>query len=374
MNRLITILFILIGTIEVWAQDPQYTQFYANPLYLNPAFAGATSQGRLSANYRNQWPSLAANFITYSASYDQYLPGIRSGIGAFINHDRVEMQGNTDALPFNSTMFSGYYSYVAPLNDKLALQLGLSAGVISRTLNFNNLIFYDQLNLNGSTRDQSAEINALLNSGVADRRSVLDFGTGFLLYSENLWLGVAASHLNQPDMSISGEDGVIPMKLSLHGGYKIEFSKLTRGRTDENDMSITPAFMYKRQGASQQLSLGAYFNYQPIMLGFWYRGIPFDVFEPADANTPGAVAASNSITNQDAIALLVGISTPKFTIGYSYDITTGNGLRGNTGGTHEISITYHINTDLDYANGRPRRSRFGRLYCPNPWKQYEKKR
>ncbi|MGZ3931802.1 MAG: type IX secretion system membrane protein PorP/SprF, partial [Bacteroidia bacterium] len=36
-------LFLLIALgicVEVKAQDPQFTQFYANPLYLNPAFAG----------------------------------------------------------------------------------------------------------------------------------------------------------------------------------------------------------------------------------------------------------------------------------------------------------------------------------------------
>ena len=30
---------------EIRAQDPAFSQFYANPLYLNPAFAGATDGG-----------------------------------------------------------------------------------------------------------------------------------------------------------------------------------------------------------------------------------------------------------------------------------------------------------------------------------------
>jgi hypothetical protein len=47
---------------SVTAQDPQYSQFYAAPLYLNPAFAGATGQNRIGINYRNQWPAIDANF------------------------------------------------------------------------------------------------------------------------------------------------------------------------------------------------------------------------------------------------------------------------------------------------------------------------
>jgi len=52
------------------AQDPQFTQFYANPLYLNPAFAGTARCPRVTMNYRNQWPVLTGTFVITSASYD----------------------------------------------------------------------------------------------------------------------------------------------------------------------------------------------------------------------------------------------------------------------------------------------------------------
>ena len=41
-------LFALAPTHQAYAQDPEFTQFYANPLYLNPAFAGT---GRSEALY-----------------------------------------------------------------------------------------------------------------------------------------------------------------------------------------------------------------------------------------------------------------------------------------------------------------------------------
>ena len=37
---LFTGLTCIILSSDVMAQDPQFSQFYANPLYLNPAFAG----------------------------------------------------------------------------------------------------------------------------------------------------------------------------------------------------------------------------------------------------------------------------------------------------------------------------------------------
>ena len=66
---LLAVLMLAAGE-TVTAQDPQFSQFYAAPLYLNPAFAGSTGQARVGANYRNQWPAIDANFNTISAFAD----------------------------------------------------------------------------------------------------------------------------------------------------------------------------------------------------------------------------------------------------------------------------------------------------------------
>ena len=77
------VFFLVLGMASIspaFAQDPQYSQYYAAPLYLNPAMAGAEMMGRVGFNYRNQWPSLDAQFTTYSAYYDTYLPEYNSEI------------------------------------------------------------------------------------------------------------------------------------------------------------------------------------------------------------------------------------------------------------------------------------------------------
>ncbi len=97
------------------AQDAQFSQFYANPLFLNPALAGFTECGRVNLNYRNQWPALANAYITYSASYDQNLPSINSGFGVLAMSDR---QGD-GALVRNS--ISAFYSYQLQVSDPINL-------------------------------------------------------------------------------------------------------------------------------------------------------------------------------------------------------------------------------------------------------------
>ena len=71
---LTTVLFL--GVFRGMAQDPHFSQYYAAPTYLNPAFAGTGADHRFIANYRNQWPDISNGFITYAFSYD--LPYVRS--------------------------------------------------------------------------------------------------------------------------------------------------------------------------------------------------------------------------------------------------------------------------------------------------------
>src|SRR5210317_1152683 len=114
MKRYLLLLFTgfcLTGIVK--AQDPELTQFYAAPIYTNPALAGTGScdgGGRVGLNYRNQWPSLPGTFITTTASYDQHFDKIGGGIGILVMDDRAG-----EGL-LTSTHISGVYSYQLILN------------------------------------------------------------------------------------------------------------------------------------------------------------------------------------------------------------------------------------------------------------------
>ena len=84
---------LLAASAAAGAQDVGFSQFYANPLYLNPAFAGSVVAPRISLSYRGQWPGLVSAFTTVSASYDQYVPDLHGGIGAIVMTDRVGDHG-----------------------------------------------------------------------------------------------------------------------------------------------------------------------------------------------------------------------------------------------------------------------------------------
>ena len=69
-NKIALILFLLVlGTQGVNAQDVGFSQFYANPLYLNPAFAGSKVAPRISLAYDRPSGRPRSSFDQYAGSY-----------------------------------------------------------------------------------------------------------------------------------------------------------------------------------------------------------------------------------------------------------------------------------------------------------------
>ena len=85
ISKLIFIFLFLILSYCIRAQDIHFSQYYASPLNLNPAFAGTATCARMILNFRNQWPSLAGDYVTYSASFDKHTDQFSGGFGLVFN-------------------------------------------------------------------------------------------------------------------------------------------------------------------------------------------------------------------------------------------------------------------------------------------------
>ncbi|MCB0820836.1 MAG: PorP/SprF family type IX secretion system membrane protein, partial [Bacteroidetes bacterium] len=174
---------------QLKAQDPQFTQFYANPLYLNPAFAGSVRCPRFVLNYRNQWPAIPGNFVTYSASYDQHFDGINGGLGVLVNND-VAGEGTLNTL--NASLI---YSYQLEVSRNFSIKAGFQATFAQRTLDWTKLTFGDQIDTRYGFIYNTQEVFG------PKSKIFPDFSAGVLGYSENFYFGFAAHHLTQPDQS-----------------------------------------------------------------------------------------------------------------------------------------------------------------------------
>src|SRR5947209_19793357 len=71
MRKFFCTFLIIIAAFVSHAQDPNFSQFFAAPLTLNPALTGKFDGTlRVAGNYRNQWPTINNAFTTYTASVD----------------------------------------------------------------------------------------------------------------------------------------------------------------------------------------------------------------------------------------------------------------------------------------------------------------
>jgi type IX secretion system PorP/SprF family membrane protein len=318
MNRktlcILFLFYCFYSSYRVRAQDPQFSQFYASPLYLSPSFAGSTDGSRLITNFRDQWPSIPGSFITFAASFDHFIPQLSSGVGVLFMRDQAG-RGH-----LGNTNIGVLYSYQFRVGKRWQVRPGMQFYRCSRHIDFNKLVFNDQMSLSGTT-PSSVEVPPLKTV------SYTDFAASLLIYSEKYWGGFVIDHLTTPNQSIIDGVSPIPVKYTIHGGYK---SYLNGKTSSYNEESITTAFNFRSQGKFDQLDFGLYWTRLPIILGAWYRGIP--LFK----------AYKRGYQNNDAVIILIGYQWKEIKLGYTYDVTISR-LIANTFGSHEVSIIYEFN-------------------------------
>jgi type IX secretion system PorP/SprF family membrane protein len=314
-KKFIYIFIIFSSSIGLFAQDPQFTQFYAAPLYLNPAFTGLTYEHRFTANYRNQWPGIKTAYTTYMATYDYNVSNMNSGIGGFILQDRA---GTSNLV---TTMGGVNYAYRVKVGKYSECRGGVSLVMNQKKIDNTKLIFNDQF-ITGSSVSQDAL--------AVDKVNYFDMGLGALFNSTNYWIGFSGRHLNQPNASMVGNIEPLPISGSIHGGYRYIITARGSGKTKLEEF-VSASFNIRHEQKYDQLDIGAYYFKSFVNVGLWYRGLPIKKYKPG-------------YPNRESLALLVGLEIPdkNFRVGYSYDATISNLKINNTQGSHEVSIVYEI--------------------------------
>lgn len=318
-------LLLSITTLQVQAQDAQFSQFYSAPLNLGPSMAGSANEGRLVMNYRDQWPRLSGRFVTYAVSYDQYVDQYNSGIGVNFLHDNA---GNSK---LTSTMAGVSYSYRIKAGRTLFIQPGLQTYYFQRRINFEKLTFADQFYGNQI-------LPTSIQSPPDQNRGQMNFSTSVLVFNENLWFGAGVNHLLQLNSSLAEDPAYMPLRIITFGGITFNVPGQYRNRDDQ---SVSLAYQFRHQASVSQLDLGAYYFREPFGVGIWYRGMP-------SGDTPW---------NRDALVFSAGLRYEQLMFSYSYDMTISSMIQ-TTGGAHEIAVHYRFGKLISDLRG------IGQVPCP----------
>ena len=331
MRFMILVCYLAHGIPFALGQDAEFTQFYANPLYLNPALAGSVQCPRFVLNYRNQWPGIKDGFQTYSASYDQYVDILSGGVGFALSKD------GGAAGTFNTTMANVTYAYHTAVGRKLSIGIGIKSGYMQRSVNLNELTYADQIDKTyGFVRNSSEVLGT-------DSRAWVDFSAGVMVYSKQVFTGVTVHHLMEPRIGLI-TDMKLLRRYTVCAGMHIPLDD-----GESQGLSVSPNLLFTSQGSFTQVNMGLYITKGIITGGLWYR-------------------------KNDAMIVLIGIDDKRYKLGYSYDITVSN-LGSASGGSHELSLALllpckvkkakHKSEKCNSPPGSNKRRKIGRIKCPS---------
>lgn len=299
------------------AQDPNFSQFYNNPLYYNPGMTAINNGMSWRMNARNLWGPIAGKFNTFSASLDAEAIN-KTGLGLLAYSD-VAGEGMLRTQGGNV-----YYSY-RPIETRfLIVQAGFSGGIVHKSIDWSQFTFSDQLdevfgNVNGTAftppgynqviyPDFSAGAAVRFNGGKHESRDKKMTTT----------LGVAFHHLTRPRDAFISDGGRLPLKWLIHGNTSI----LYRG------LIYAPGFIFEKQNEFRTFTVGTNIVKSPIFAGLWFRNRTYTM----------------SLKSYDSFIFNLGLSTvfnktTHMRITYGYDFTVSR-LKTAAMGTHEISLVF----------------------------------
>lgn len=308
------VVVVLTVATHLGAQNMIFSQYYNAPMHVNPAFAGLNNYPTFNINYRMQWPSINSVYETYAVSYDQYFKKMNSGLGLILLSDD---QGDGT---LKTTRIEGIYSYNVRFQDDWQIRFGLNASYIQHRLDWDKLIFGDQINIELGPFDSSGvpfpsteQRPASLSNGY------LDVAFGMLVYNPKYYLGFSLDHINGAYNGFlqDNDDGTvnsIPLLFSFTAGTQIILFEDNKGNPSS---FISPNVIFASQSGFTQVNAGAYMQIDNLFGGIWLR---------------------HTIDNVDAFIFSFGVNFNNTKIGYSFDLTSSN-LGIQTGGSHEIAIS-----------------------------------
>ena len=310
---MMALLLVFLAAGRATAQvDPHFSQYYAYPLWLNPALTGVINGDvRVNGNFKNQWQSIGDAYKTGAVSVD-YRANEKASFGLNIINQAAGSAGYNYFAAYGSFGYSIAVSY----DGNKKINFGLQAGVINRSFDINSAQFGSQYDPNMGYNPNMPSYENFAGSSA----TVFDSGAGIFYYdgdpssTANLFAGVSVAHLlrGQDPFAFEGLRSKIPMRYNVHAGVRIKAGE---------SFDLIPHAIYVRQNKSEIKAVGGYTEFKLT-------------------NDDGLILGAMYRVNDAAVAN-VGYHVKSLIIGASYDFNTSalNQATNSRGGI-ELSLSY----------------------------------
>jgi len=321
MKKIISTLTVCVALMSaVNAQDPNFSQFFASPLTLNPALTGKfDGTFRVAGNYRNQWPTILRAYETKTASIDF---GMLKNSLADIDQMGVGVIGMTDragdgVLVTNYAGLSLSFHKGLDENGYHQIGAGFQAAYTNKRLDVTKVVFEDELTPLGFVPGTTGEIftNKQINVSYVDVNAGILYNGSTNGYN-NFYLGASMYHINRPKEAFQGGQFLLNARTTIQAGGRIpigsynafHFSAIHSMQAKAYNTVAGGAFAYNVNQNEE--------NPVNVYIGSWYRF-------------------------NDAVIPYIGLEFSSIHIGATYDVNTSS-LKpaSNVRGGMEISLIY----------------------------------
>jgi len=312
LRRVVVVFSVIFAVHGLKAQDVHFSQFYAMPIFQNPAFTGYfNGDVRVATDFRMQWETFGAGFGNayrtgaFSADFG-FLRAKTGGSTLGVGVTFVNDQAGDNQLGLNQAGLS--LSYVQALDRSATnfIGLGFHAAFNQRSVDLTEAIFPD-----------------VIETDILDNFHYFDVSAGLLWFFEpndavNMYIGGAVHNLLQPNVSFfAGEQEELDMRISGQFGTKFDVSKT---------ISLIPSVLFQKQGPSQEVVFGTFLKYN------------VGGYNPVD-NMSLQFGIFHRIS--DAIIPVVRMDVKTLSFIFSYDVNISKLTPASKGeGAAEISFTY----------------------------------
>jgi type IX secretion system PorP/SprF family membrane protein len=346
---LIVCLMSFLGRLG--AQDPFFSQFFANRIYLNPAYAGFDPGTTVLLNYRSQWPGVPDGDVgasptayrTMNATGDFRVPCLSAfdkfslGLAGSVFHDAagrapLVTQGGGVALSAAKRLTMARYNKRIKYFD---IRVGTQLSAMQRKISGDYFIYSSQLDPRiGLINDPSmlnlqSRIYPNLNAGL-----MINFGNDRYTVSA----GGSASNVLEPDQALYDAPAIdrLPRRYTGHLGATFEM---------RDNIFLSPQLRADFQsGADLGLfSGGAYLQSDQMYGGIFYQWNRNSLLQP-NSGFLTATNANHVVFNFGLdIQSIIDLGNKdrlqnRFVLGITYDLTISGLNQDVTRGGVEFAI------------------------------------
>ena len=309
---------ILAAVISIAAKaqtDAQFSQYWAVQNYYNPAAIGITDNINIKAGSRIQWIGIDNAPMSFNALGDMPFKFLekRWAVGLNISSQSMGLYRSINAaaqIAYRKRMLKG------------ELSIGVQVGIINETFKGTE-VFIPSDDEYHDTNDDAIPQQDIAGTG-------FDAAAGLHFTHKYFWVGISATHLNQPSISLKTENSEDDM-YEFQAGRTYYFMAGGNIPIKNTLFELQPSVFFKTDTQYWTAEATARLRYKKFL------------------------SAGVSYRWKDAVAFHIGAELKGVTLGYSYDFPVSNIIKG-TSGSHELWLGYNLKLDLGEKNKNKHKS------------------